>query len=692
MTSCRTLFLPLLCLNLSLAPMPLVAEAMVFGIGSFDGQNADFEQESNLYNTPQYYAEPGDYTAIQGNFGFGENFAGPGAELWQDGPNGTVDPGDPGSAHNWSVSLDGFPRALTGGRPVVDIFFQLGETEAASAALLLEADLFALGANSSHDLTFYFNNVPFYRQLGIRANTPLKLYVAKNQPGIFFNSGGNVLSVRRTGGGLVDPLGPNSQWIQFDALRLTAEVTAPTELIWQIGYFNNATTEFEQEQNIYNNPQYFAAAGDYSGVQGKAGRGGVHAGPDPEIWKDDGADPAASTEGFPRALVPGRPAVDIYFQMTPAQAQQDYLSFKTILFSLGANSTHDVRLYLNGTPVGVVPHVTSNRQVELLIPRQGVTAPGMGPVFHAGNNVFSIARTGGGRVDPMGVNSPWIQFDALTLSTALAPADPAVPVAAWRTLFSVGYYNSAGSEFEQESNNYNNPAFYTAAGDYTTTAGMAGVGEVWEGPDPEVWQDGPLATDWNLSPNGFPRAVIKADWGRPAIDLYFMADAAAAAGSALFNTKLYGLGAGSSHDLEFYINGEPFHGQTEIMADTWITAPLPAGKLLAGPNVLSMVRTGGLNTDTAWIQFDQVELVSQAAAALPAFAVTEVTRSIAGDVVLTWQSVAGAKYEVMTAPSLTGLRTALAIGLDGMAGTTSFTDSNIPANTTRRFYWIVRTQ
>lgn len=686
----RTLFLPLLCLGLS--PLPLLAASQVFQIGSFDGQNGDFEQENNLYNTPLYYAHPGDYTTLQGNYGFGENFAGPGAEILQDGPNGTVDPGDPGSAHNWSISLEGFPRALTGGRPVLDVFFQLNASGAASTALLLEADLFGLGANSFHDLTFYLNNVPFYRQLGIRGNTPLKLYIPKNQPGIVFHEGANVLSVRRTGGGLVDPAGVNNQWIQFDALRLTAEVTSPVELIWQIGYFDNNTAEFEQELNSNNNPQYYTGAGDYSGVAGKAGKGSVYAGPDAEIWKDAGGNPAESTEGFPRAMVPGRPAVDIFFQLTPAQAQQNWLSFKTVLFALGGNSTHDVRFYLNGTPVGQAPNVTGNTQVELLIPRQGVAGPGMGPVFLNGNNVLSIVRTAGGPVDPLGGNNPWIQFDALTLSTAIAPADPALAATAWRTLFSVGYYNATASEFEQESGAYNNPAFYTAPGDYSATPGMAGLGQVWDGPEPEVWQDGPLSTDWDDTPDGFPRAVIKSDWGRPTIDLFFQADAAAAAGTAIFNTKLFGLGAASSHDLEFYLNGEAFFTQTGITADTWITAPLPAGKMLTGSNVLSMVRTGGLNTDTAWIQFDQVELVSQAAASLPAFAVTEIVRNAGGQVVLTWESVAGAKYDIMAAPALDVARSPVVLGLDGNAGTTSYTDADIPANTPRRFYWILRTR
>ncbi|MES2466483.1 MAG: hypothetical protein V4675_04215 [Verrucomicrobiota bacterium] len=686
------LTLALISLTMGLAAARLQADSQVFQIGLFDGQNGDFEQESDAYNTPGYYTEPGDYSATQGNYGFGEDYPGPGAEILQDGPNGTVDPGDPGSAHNWSLSPNGFPRALAPGRPVLDVFFQLSATEAASGALLLETDLFGLGANSFHDLIFYINNVPFHRQLNVRGTTPLKLTIPRNQPGVLFNTGANVLSVRRSGGGLVDAAGPNNPWIQFDALRLTAEVAAPQELIWQIGSPDNGTAEFEQESGAFNNPQYYLAAGDYSTVRGQAGLGGSHAGPDAEIWQDAGGDSAASLEGFPRALVPGRPAVDIYFQLTAQQAQQNHLSFRTILFALGANGSHDVRAYLNGTPIAVGLGITGPLQVETLIPRRGVLAAGMGPEFLTGKNVLSLVRTGGGPVDPLGVDNPWIQFDFLSLATAAAP-QTGQRVEAYQTVFSVGNYDSAAGEFEQESGAFNNPSFYADAGDYSLREGKAGFGVNWAGPEPEIWQDGPSGT-WADSNDGFPRALIKQDWGRPIIDVFFQADAGALDGPYLFTTKLFGLGPDSSHDLEFYINGIPFYTQAAVNKETYVTALLPAGSVEAGGNVISQVRTGGLNTDTAWIQFDQVELITRSTttAPLPAFSITELTRSGAGAVTLTWESEDGARYDLKASSALESGWATIAPDIAGTAGTTTYTDSAVPANTTRRFYKVARTR
>lgn len=679
-------------------PAPVrAAESVVFEIGAIDNSNADFEQETDAYNNPRYYTGPGDYSLTSGGSGPGIDYPGPGAEILQDGPVGLVDPNDPGSGQVWALSNEGFPRAVVPGRPVVDVFFQLTAEEVNSSALLFETTLFGLGANSSHDLTFYLNNVAFARRVRVRGTTPLQLYIPHNIPGMVFQEGPNVLTIRRTGGGLVDPLGVDNPWIQFDALKLTAGVTDPAELILQVGYFDNTQADFEQERDDYNNPQFYAVPGDYSAIRGMAGPGGNFTGADAEIWKDPDDDGLGSPDGFPRAMVPGRPAIDIYFKLTEAQAQSDFLKFHTILFAQGANSTHDIRAYLNGTPVAIGQNLTHDTQVDVTIPRLNAVSPGYGPAFHSGGNVLSLVRTGGGPIDPDAGDNPWMQVDAVSITRAETPAD-VTGLEAFRTVFSVGYFNGNANEFEQESGAFNNPQFYAAPGDYTNTAGRAGNGGIWEGPGAEIWQDGKDAATWPTSQDGFPRALIKADWGRPIIDIFFQEQEAAGAKAYLFTTKLFGLGPDSSHDLEFLINGKSFYTGTEITKDTYVSALIPAEAVLPGPNVISLQRTGGLNTDTAWIQFDQVELISQAETLtlpsdLPAFGITSISVGGTGQVTLSWESVNGGVYRVQTSPSMLADTWTNASGpITATGASTSYTDTPAPAGTKVRFYRVLRQQ
>lgn len=692
-----TSFASLAVLTAGLPAPARAAESVVFEIGAFDNANGDFEQETDAYNNPQYYTGPGDYSLTSGGSGLGIDFAGPGAEILQDGPGGLVDPNDPDSGQVWALSTEGFPRAVVPGRPVLDLFFQLTADEVNSSALLFETTLFGLGANSSHDITFYLNNVAFARRIRVRETTPLQLFIPHNIPGMVFHEGPNVLTVRRTGGGLVDPLGVDNPWIQFDALKLTAGVTAPSELIMQVGYFDGSQADFEQERDDYNNPQFYAVPGDYSAVRGMAGQGGNFAGTEPEIWKDPDDEGMGSPDGFPRAMVPGRPAIDIYFKLTAAQAQSNFLGLHTILFSQGENSRHDIRAYLNGTPVAIGQNLIRDTQVDVTIPRLNALSPGYGPAFHAGGNVLSLVRAGGGPIDPDGADNPWMQVDAVSVTTAETPADVA-GLEAFRTVFSVGYFNSNANEFEQESGTFNNPQFYASPGDYTQTAGLAGNGDIWEGPEAEIWQDGTDSTTWAQTQDGFPRALIKADWGRPIIDIFFQEQDPTGAKVYLFTTKLFGLGPDSSHDLEFLINGQSFYTGTEITKDTYVSTLIPAGAVLPGPNVISLQRTGGLNTDTAWIQFDQVELISQAETLelptdLPAFGISSISSGTTGKVTLNWESVNGGVYRVQTSPSLlNGTWTNVSGTITATGTSTSHTDTPMPAGAKALFYRVLREQ
>lgn len=688
------------------------AESLVFEIGTFDGSQAEFEQENNAYNDHQFYYEPGDYSGTPGNeragsdYVYGYEVTEP--EILSDGPL-------VGDEHPWADTLDGFPRALVPGRPVIDIFFQLTESEAASSAMKFETVLMWLGEGSSHDVTFYINNVPFYRLIDVRRDTPVEVYIPRNlpvpdgHPGLF-QVGPNCLSIRRTGGGSQNP------WIQFDALRLTAEVTAPTELIWQAGWFDNSAAEFEAEWDAYTDPRFHMMPGDYTDTVGRASRGVLFEGPGGEIWQDgpdelDPEDPegerhmwARTLDGFPRALTAWRPTIDIYFKLTAEQAQKDYLAFHTILFGLGANSYHDVMAYLNGVPIAIGTGITNPLQVTVYIPRQNVRGPGYGPVFREGNNVLSLCRTGGGVVDPeQEVDQPWIQFDAVALTTVDQVSEN---VPAYRTVFSIGYIDLNVAEFEQESNAYNDPQYYAAAGDYTQVEGKSGWGMVWEGPA-EIWQDSPEV--WDETLDGFPRALVKEQWGRQTIDIFFQ-EPGAHARRYLFLTRFFNPGGESSHDVEFFLNGELIHTEREIMnrslIEPWRAGPngafisvlLPAEAVKPGPNVLSMVRSGGSTTDDSWVVIDYVELLAELGEVVAPppqadFAVTRVTRLENGAFTLEWSSEQGAVYNVQASSTLYANDWAdVATGISGTAGTTSWTDTSIPAGTTHRYYRVVRTQ
>lgn len=680
-----------------LSPCASGAESVVFEIGMFDGNQAEFEQESGLYNDAHYYWEAGDYLETMGRSGGGTIYEEAGPEILQDGP----------TAETWADTLDGFPRALVPGRPIIDIFFQMTSAEAESGALLFETELMGLGGGSSHDVVFYLNNVPVHRVTDVRENRSVKFYITPARfPDLPFIAGSNVFSAQRTGGGADNP------WIQFDALRLTAGVTAPPEeQIWQIGYFDNNQADFEQETDAFNDPRYYTMAGDYSEVTGLSGSGIVWEGPDPEIWQDASGDWAETLDGFPRALVPGRPIIDIFFQLTPAQASRSYLAFSTTLFGLGTNSSHNVKFYLNGKLFHVGANISRNTPIDALIPRLGLLGEGIGAPFHAGGNVLSIERVGGAPFDPAilvvledgreaPANDPWIQFDALRLEAVAAPATPA-PLFLGETIFAIGRLDNNQADFEQESDAYNNPQYYAAPGDYTAVIGKAttGASGVWEGPDAEIWQDPNGNPAETL--DGFPRALVP---GRPVIDIFFQLDAKAQQARRLtFFAPLFWLGGGSSHDIEFYVNGTPFFSQANIIRDWGVGATFdrssPDFPFVPGPNVISLVRTGGGETDP-WIQFDTVQLLAEyeytsvsEPPAAAGFAITSVARAESGAVTLIWESVTDAEYRVETSPSLAAASwTPLASNVAGQATSTTWTDSPIPAGTLLRYYRVVRTR
>jgi len=166
--------------------------------------------------------------------------------------------------------------------------------------------------------------------------------------------------------------------------------------VWFIGVDNNSNSDMEQEGSPRNDPQFYVDAGDYTGVTGITGPGGVATAPEPLI------DPTIL--GMPRALTSGFNKLDLFYQMDEVEGSLDStFRFKADLIALGGGSSHDLAFYFNGQLFHSLSNITTNHMVDVLIDPAQV---------NVGGNVLSIQRTGGG------TTSPWIQFDYLSLDYA----------------------------------------------------------------------------------------------------------------------------------------------------------------------------------------------------------------------------------------------------------------------------------
>ncbi len=110
-------------------------------------------------------------------------------------------------------------------------------------------------------------------------------------------------------------------------------------------------------------------------------------------------------------------------------------------------------------------------------------------------------------------------------------------------------------------------------------------------------------------------------------------------------------------------------------------------------NVISLMRAAGLHTDIASSQFDQVGLITRAAAVtpLPPFRVTSLIRSRGGAVTLTWGIRLRSQLPGHAPPVLESGWATIALDIAGTA-TDSDTGSAVPATATRRFYNTARTR
>ena len=73
----------------------------------------------------------------------------------------------------------------------------------------------------------------------------------------------------------------------------------------------------------------------------------------------------------------------------------------------------------------------------------------------------------------------------------------------------------------------------------------------------------------------------------------------------------------------------------------------------------------------------------------PDFKILSITAPAAGSISLTFESNAGDSYRIQRSTALSGWTT-LAGSITGLAGTTTATDSTVPAGATRVFYRILR--
>lgn len=368
---------------LSLVAAPVSSAApptRVWLIGVPDGKHDEFEHEGQADD--RFYLNPGDYTGVYG---------------WDTVANSYTLAGDNVLAAEPLIDPDptiGFERALVAGlEDTINIFFQLNSAHIRPGAKY-QFDAIVNGGNSSHLITLGFNNHEFMSFNGVGHEGPTRYRQVFSVEGVNPQVGSNVLTLRTENTA-------SGNYVTFDYLRLTL---IDSNVIFAIGADDNTNADFEQEGNDRNDAQFYVHAGDYTNVNGSTGAGALAVRPELEFA-------ASVTEGLPRALVPTRPKLDLFFQLTPEEAAAQMLRFEADLFNLAGGSSHDLRFSINGVTLGELTGVTANRLA---------TFDFLTSLVNPGENVLSIERIGGS-----GTNE-WIQFDYLQLSTIPEPSSAAL--------------------------------------------------------------------------------------------------------------------------------------------------------------------------------------------------------------------------------------------------------------------------
>lgn len=200
---------------------------------------------------------------------------------------------------------------------------------------------------------------------------------------------------------------------------------------------------------------------------------------------------------------------------------------------------------------------------------------------------------------------------AATLSVVLLwCAMAASPVQA-ATVFFIGVDNGNNSEFEQEGSDKNNNLYYWENGDYTNVTSFNGTTGVNWTNGQEIWQDGPNATDWSNSTDGFIRAITNS-WATHHIFFQLDPEEVVAGNTLTFTIDFINPGqpAGgdpTSHDVRFYFDDVLIHTELGINGPRTVEVTgIDASQFEAGSHVLSWHRFAGVN---GWINIDYVSLV-----------------------------------------------------------------------------------
>ena len=340
--------------------------------------NSTGEMEHEAYGDDLLYVHPGDYTGVNGyNVGTGA----------YDLPGVLAATAEPLIDTN-STAI-GFERAVVASDPAINLFFQL---DAASSTPETRYRFNLETLHSIHtDLAFSFNGQPIGTNSYAVNNRSYRATFSASA--VNAAAGGNVLTVLRTGG--------TAAYLTVDYLRLAV---LDSNEVFTIGYEDLYQSEFEHEGGTRNDPNFYFDAGDYSEVSGLDGAGLNRSTPEPFQSETD-------SEGFPRALVPSRPTVNIFFQLSAEEQARGRLRFRTRLQWLGSGSVHDMEFLMNGVSVQTLNGVSANTDVDFQFDAAAVQAVD-------GNNVFSV------RQNNVTGASPWIQFDFLELQALLSEAVP----------------------------------------------------------------------------------------------------------------------------------------------------------------------------------------------------------------------------------------------------------------------------
>lgn len=173
--------------------------------------------------------------------------------------------------------------------------------------------------------------------------------------------------------------------------------------VLRLGEFEGSNGEFEQENSAENNAQYYAHAGDYRGLAGRTGQGLL-------VSVDEPLKSAGNIDGMRRAVTAGFPTMEIFFQLQPEHLTEDYLLFSSAFVSPGTNSSHNLKISLNGQQIWSRNNVTaSTGKFDFAIRSSEFD-------FAAGVNYLTIERTGGG------ATSAWISLDAVHLQAIPEPS------------------------------------------------------------------------------------------------------------------------------------------------------------------------------------------------------------------------------------------------------------------------------